>query len=174
MTWEPNIKLIVDDEVHRDFLREAYSFGFENANDRSTKNGSVLVKDGRIIAYGCSGLPPYVLNAGARHEYPLKEKFVKHAEQDAILMAASAGIATKGTTLYVPWYACARCAHDIAGAKIGAVIGHETALLRTPERWQVEVSTGIQILLEAGVQMALFRGSIGGVEMLMDKTTWNP
>lgn len=174
MVWRPNIE-VVNDELHKVFLREAYRYGFENANDKSTKNGSLLInKIGEIITFGCSGLPPEIKDLPQRHERPLKYSYVKHAERDAIFNAAKQGIATKGLTLYCPWYACAHCAIAIVSAGIESIIGHEEVMLKSPEHWQKEIDIGIEILKEAGVKTFLYRGKISGVSALINGEFWSP
>lgn len=174
MLWRPDIN-IVEDEAHKFFLREAYRYGFEHANDKSTKNGALLVSTiGNIVSFGCSGLPQRILDLPERHERPHKYLYAKHAEQDAIFAAAKEGIATEGLRLYCPWYACTHCAIAILSAGIESVIGHEEVLLRSPERWQTEIDKGVGMLKEAGVKLFLYRGKIGDVATLTNGELWLP
>ncbi len=153
----------------------AYEYGQKYATDRSTKNGALLLDEyGKFISFGACGLLPGLKDLPERHERPKKYLFTAHAERDAIYSAAKRGIATLGSTLYVPWYSCAPCAIAIVSAGIEKVIGHEAAMLRTPEHWIGDIQAAFEILQESGVEMFLHRGEIGGVEMLMNGERWCP
>lgn len=89
--------------------------------------GAVLVKDRKIISTGYNGSPRktdqcdevgchLVNNHCAR---------VLHAEENAVIAAAYHGVSTKGTTLYVRYFPCDRCAKVIINAGIEKVIYRE-------------------------------------------------
>lgn len=176
--WQPkHIEYILEENTEcRDFLRAAYIYGFQNSKDKSTKNGAVLVKDGKIISYGTCGLPVWIgiKDEPERYERPLKYSFAAHAERDAIFNAAKKGVKIEGAVLYVPWYSCSDCAIAIASSGIEAVIGHEAPYLQTPERWQDPIDIGMQILHEAGVKTMIYKGKIGGTKSILNGEPFEP
>jgi dCMP deaminase len=134
--------------------------------DTSTQNGAVLVSadDRKILGYGCNRLPDGVEVNDARLERPAKYRFTEHAERNAIYHAAQQGNATLGTTLYVPWYACADCGRAIIQAGIKRVVGHDCYRqwyesdgeeLNDPNRmsWDDSIADAVTMMQEAGVEM---------------------
>ena len=100
----------------------------------------------------------------ARLERPAKYRFTEHAERNAIYHAAQQGNATLGTTLYVPWYACADCGRAIIQAGIKRVVGHDCYRqwyesdgeeLNDPNRmsWDDSIADAVTMMQEAGVEM---------------------
>ena len=105
-------------------------------SERSTclrrKVGAVLVKDKRILATGYNGAPTGITHcdvegclrqklnvpSGERHEICRG----LHAEQNVILQAASHGISTKGSILYITNTPCSICAKMIINAGIKEVV----------------------------------------------------
>lgn len=94
------------------------------SKDRSTKVGAVIVRDKVIIATGYNGFPRKCDDrVEARYERPLKYDWTVHAEENAILNAARAGLATIDSTLYVtPLLPCHNCAKSIIQAGIKRVV----------------------------------------------------
>jgi dCMP deaminase len=174
MVWELDIEIVYD-EKHKPLLRQAYAYGFENAKDDSTRNGALLLdRKGKIISFGCSGLPKEIQDLPHRRTAPTKYSYVKHAETDAIFRAARKGSPTEGAILYCPWYACSHCAIAIVSAGIESVIGHEEVMQNSPERWQQEIIIGLEILREADVKTFLYSGKIDQVQSLTDGKMWCP
>ncbi len=126
------------------------------------------------ISFGAGGLLPGVRDLPERHQRPLKYWFVRHAERDSIYSAAQKGNSTLGSTLFVPWYSCVPCAIAIASSGVEKVVGHEAMMLKTPDRWREEIEVALQILQERGVNMYLHRGTIGGIETIMNEEKWCP
>jgi dCMP deaminase len=60
-----------------------------------------------------------------RHKRPAKYRWIEHAERNAIYEAASEGRATKGGTMYLPWYPCSDCARGIIQCKLAELVGIE-------------------------------------------------
>jgi deoxycytidylate deaminase len=165
-----------------DFIRAAYLYGGAHSDDKSTQNGAILVRDGGIIAYGANRFPPGVEVSDERLERLLKYSFMEHAERDVILDAVNRGISTKGTTMYVPWFACADCGRAIIRAGVSKVIGHTG-----PEKWYLEDKRGknhtdwnesiklaLQMFDEAGVEYGWIDDKIGGVELIFGEKTRKP
>ena len=81
--------------------------------------GAVLVKDGRVLSTGYNGSPKGMAHcedigclrqklnipSGTRHELCRGV----HAEQNAIIQAATAGVSTRGATLYCTHSPCVLC-----------------------------------------------------------------
>lgn len=94
--------------------------------------GAVLVKDRQILATGYNGAPKNIphceitgclreelgIPSGQRHEICRG----LHAEQNVILQAASFGVSTKESTLYITSTPCSICAKMIINAGIEEVI----------------------------------------------------
>lgn len=94
--------------------------------------GAVLVKDRQILATGYNGAPKSIphceitgclreelgIPSGQRHEICRG----LHAEQNVILQAASFGVSTKESTLYITSTPCSICAKMIINAGIEEVI----------------------------------------------------
>ena len=171
MKWLPKFE-ITTDKRHAHFLKEAYIYAL-NANDNSTKNGAVIVNNGKIISFGRSGLPE-ALDEPRFHERPLKYDLVKHAERDSIYSAMEQGIILEGMIMYCPWYACEKCANVIAVSGIETVIGHYEMMEKTRDDWKKDVVSGWQKLHEEGVKTLLYRGKIGDFENLMNGQIWYP
>lgn len=97
--------------------------------------GAVIVKDKRLLTSGYNGNPPdfehcatmgcirEMLNvpSGAHHELCTG----LHAEQNAIIQAATTGVAIAGATLYTTTFPCVTCAKMIMAARITEVVYDE-------------------------------------------------
>ena len=118
--------------------------------------GAVIVKDKHIIATGCDGAPRGVphcdekggclrqqLNvpSGERHELCR----ALHAEQNAIIQAATLGQSIEGGTIYVTNQPCVICAKMIINAGIRRIVVKEGY----PDELAVE------ILREAGLRIVM-------------------
>ena len=142
-----------------------------NSPDTSTQNGAIIVSTDqkKILSYGCNTLPKGVEITGERLERPTKYRFTEHAERNAVYHAARQGNATEGTTMYVPWYACADCGRAIIQAGIKRVVGHDCyrqwyeedaneqndphKLLSMRMPWRESIEDAVIMLGEAGVEM---------------------
>lgn len=108
----------------------------QTVKERSTcyrrKVGAVIVKDKRIIATGYNGAP-----SGLKHCYEvgcLREKLNIpsgqhhelcrgiHAEQNAIIQAATYGVSIDGATIYITHNPCVQCAKMIINAGIKRIV----------------------------------------------------
>ncbi|MCF7908703.1 MAG: cytidine/deoxycytidylate deaminase family protein [Candidatus Omnitrophica bacterium] len=105
-------------------------------SERSTclrrRVGAVLVKDKQILATGYNGAPSGITHcdlkgclrselnipSGERHEICRG----LHAEQNVILQAASHGVSTKNSIIYITNVPCSICAKMIVNAGIKEVI----------------------------------------------------
>lgn len=94
--------------------------------------GAILVRDRRILATGYNGAPTGLKHcaevgcirqkqgvpSGQRHELCRG----LHAEQNAIIQAALAGVSVAGSTLYTTTFPCTLCAKMLINARIKEVV----------------------------------------------------
>lgn len=78
-------------------------------------------------------------------KYPL----ICHAEENAIMHAARIGVSLKGSTAYVTWPPCTRCARSLIQAGIKEVVYSNQEEI--PERWVEDFTISCEMLTEAGV-----------------------
>jgi dCMP deaminase len=164
-------------KLYVNFMREAYEFAALFSNDRSTKNGALLVEpfDMTIVASGANSFVEGFPNEDAcNHERPQKYLITEHAERAAIFDAARRGVTTNGLIMVCPWACCTDCARAIALSGITKVIGHKQAADATPERWREEIRVGMRILEGSGVEFVALDAEIGGVENLFNGEVWTP
>lgn len=96
------------------------------------KVGAVIVKNGSIVSTGYNGTPKGCLNCDLggcpRGRYPkvsgkdLEDALCCHAEENAIVQAASLGSAIKDSTLYTSLKPCHLCSKMIINAGIKEVV----------------------------------------------------
>jgi len=125
-------------------------------SERSTclrrKVGAIIVKDKRIISTGYNGAPrglAHCLDIGCLREklgIPSGERQELcrgvHAEQNAIIQAASSGTSMEGATMYCTTAPCATCAKMIINAGIKRLVLAE----RYPDK------LGEELIKEAGIE----------------------
>ena len=121
------------------------------SKDPSTKVGCVVVgEDREIRSTGFNGFPRGISDDAERlrsreTKYPL----ICHAEENAIMHAARIGVSLKGSTAYVTWPPCSRCARSLIQAGIKEIVYPKTDAI--PERWIDDFNTSNGMLEEAGV-----------------------
>lgn len=118
--------------------------------------GAVIVKDKHIIATGYNGAPRGIAHcaerggcireklgvpSGERHELCM----ALHAEQNAIIQAATLGQSIEGATIYVTHQPCVICAKMIINAGIRRIVVKEGY----PDKLSVD------ILAEAGLKIVM-------------------
>ncbi|MDR3225054.1 MAG: cytidine/deoxycytidylate deaminase family protein [Clostridiales Family XIII bacterium] len=138
---------------------DAYFMGIAKLTaERSTclrrKVGAVIVQDKQIVATGYNGAPKGIAHcdekggclreklcipSGERHELCR----ALHAEQNAIIQAATSGQSIEGATIYITNQPCSICAKMIINAGIRKIIVNEGY----PDEFAVE------ILDEAGLKV---------------------
>ena len=120
------------------------------SKDASTKVGCVLVKDRKIISMGYNGFPRLIeddLNRLIDRE--VKYEMTVHAEQNAVITAALHGISTAGSTAYVTFSPCSRCAAVLINAGISTVVVSAADVI--PDRWLENFRLAAELLNEAGI-----------------------
>ena len=124
--------------------------------ERSTclrrKVGAIIVKNKRIISTGYNGAPRnlrHCLEIGCmreQKEIPSGERHEMcrgaHAEQNAIIQAASSGVDMEGATMYCTTAPCSTCSKMIINAGIEKLVLGE----KYPDR------LGEELITEAGVE----------------------
>ena len=121
------------------------------SKDPSTKVGCIVVgEDREIRSTGFNGFPRGISDDNDRltdreKKYPL----ICHAEENAIMHAARIGVSLKGSTAYVTWPPCSRCARSLIQAGIKEVVYSTTE--EVPERWLDDFNTSTGMLKEANV-----------------------
>lgn len=135
-----------------EMLRLACEYAAAHSDDPRTKNGAVLVtRSDRVFA--ANTLPHGVHRDAARLAPPTKYRFVEHAERAAVYKAAQRGVATAGSKVYCPWFACTDCARALIIAGVSEIVGLACLRNATPSRWEEETSLAERMLREAGVGM---------------------
>ncbi len=131
------------------FMRMAHEVA-SWSKDPSTKVGCVLVKDRKIISMGYNGFPRLIeddLNRLIDRE--VKYEMTVHAEQNAVITAALHGISTAGSTAYVTFSPCSRCAAVLINAGISTVVVSAADVI--PDRWLENFRLAAKLLNEAGI-----------------------
>ena len=128
------------------------------SKDPGTKVGAVLVQERRIIATGYNGFPHGISDDLGRYDNrETKLAYTVHAEVNAILNAAKNGSQTDGSTLYVTFSPCVRCATSVIQAGVTRVIC--PTVTSAPERWRGDFELGHQLMTEAGILIETFTPS---------------
>ena len=120
------------------------------SKDPSTRVGAVIVQDKRIIATGYNGFPSGIDDDDRLHNREAKYALTVHAEMNAILNAAKAGVKLDGSTLYVNGLCvCQDCAKAVVASGIKRVVATEPVQI---ERWQESLQKAKAMFDEAGVE----------------------
>lgn len=136
-----------------DYLREALRYARAVSSDTNTQVGAVLVAGKRLV-YG-------VNRTVCRIDGASKYDVTEHAERAAIYKAAAVGIATAGSTLYAPWFACTDCARGIVLAGVREVVGLVSLRRATPQRWLENIELADEILSRGGVNVRWLNETVG-------------
>lgn len=121
--------------------------------------GAVIVKDKHIIATGYNGAPKGIEHCLERKDGCLREELkvpsgqrhelcrALHAEQNAIIQAATLGQSIEGATIYITTQPCVICAKMLINAGIERIVVKEGY----PDKLSEE------ILAEAGIKIVMFK-----------------
>lgn len=153
--------------------RTALNFAYDLARqspDPNTQIGAVILNPGMntVVGQGRNDFPRHVHILPERLKSPEKYSFIEHAERNAIYDAAWSGKKTLGTTMVCTLPACADCGRAIIQSGIAKVIGHKKTFEMIPERWQSSISTSLQMMMEADVEVVLWDGVVGCKPVLLD------
>lgn len=114
------------------------------SRDPNRKVGAVVVKNGQGFGAGCNGFVQRALETPERWDE--KHKWVVHAEEHALWAAGAHAI---GSTLYVNYFPCSRCANLIALAGVDHLVAPEPDF--SHHRWGEEWKRALVILETCGV-----------------------
>ena len=138
-----------EEKWHCRFLRLASEIA-DFSKDPSTKVGCILVRDRRIISTGYNGFPRGISDSFDRLlDRDKKYEMTVHAEINAVTTAALHGVSTEGSTAYVTFQPCSRCAAVLINAGIREV--YVTADSLIPDRWLDNMILAANLLEEAGI-----------------------
>jgi dCMP deaminase len=154
----------------------------QKSKDRSTKVGAIIVGEhNNILTTGFNGfargvaedvndlsslVPPHIKihreeEINERHQRPQKYLWTEHAERNAIYNAARHGIALEGSTIYIDWYPCSRCARAIIQSGIKSIVidgrNCEEKTKYWEERWKDDMEVSRTMLDEAKVSIVIYK-----------------
>lgn len=136
---------------HSRFLRLASDIA-SWSKDPSTQVGCVLVRDRRIVSTGYNGLPRGISDSFDRLiDREKKYEMTVHAEINAVTTAALHGVSTEGSTAYVTFQPCSRCAAVLINAGIREVYVSADTII--PNRWLDNMILAANLLKEAGIPL---------------------
>jgi dCMP deaminase len=120
------------------------------SKDPSTKVGSVITKNNRVISLGYNGFPCQIDDDQRLQNREEKYKIIIHAEQNAMLFAKGD---LEGCTIYTyPFMPCSTCASIIIQSGIKRVVSYKNV----PARWKENFDLSLKIFLESGVEVVLY------------------
>lgn len=136
------------------------------SNDPSTKVGAVIANPYQgVQAVGFNSFPQGIAETYERlADRSVKLELMVHAEMNAVLAAARAGISVAGCTLYIVamnnsgdvWGGppCTRCTVEIIQAGITRVVTHP--FKSSPSKWADDIQKARLLLEEAGVALDFY------------------
>lgn len=158
----------------RDILREAYKYAFEESTDESTKTGAVIVLNKKIISRGTNKFAKGVEITEERNTSNSKRIYQDHSERNAVYGAAKLGISLDEAEMFSTWIPCPACANAIINASINRVVFHYDMAIKTKRDWSKQLKEAIKMMLEAGVQVAVYQGEIGDCKGFFKGKRWEP
>ena len=145
--------------------------------DPSTQNGAYLINTVDGALRGALGRNMPLRGNTVDWTTDAKNDTIHHAEEAAILAAATHGIPTFGATLFSPWIACTRCARAIVGARISRVVGHRDLVRCAAQinpKWTPEIARGLEMIANANIEVSWLHGRINGSTIRHAGYRWNP
>ena len=120
------------------------------SKDPSTKVGCVVVgSDREVRATGFNGFPRGADDDPVRYAHrDTKLRLICHAEENAVAHAAHIGVSLRGTTAYITWPPCPRCARSLIQAGVERVVHWEVDI---PDRWVEDMAASEMLLNEVGI-----------------------
>ena len=109
-------------------------------------------RDREIRSTGFNGFPRGIDDDDGRlNDRNMKYPLICHAEENAIMHAARIGVSVKGSTAYVTWPPCTRCARSLIQAGIKEIVYYSD--IEIPERWIEDFNISSAMFAEAGVEV---------------------
>jgi len=120
-------------------------------DDNNTGVSAIIVKNNNIISHGVNELPNGANKINDRCESPLKDKWMLHAERNAIFKAARLGISLKDTKMYCTYFPCADCSRAIIQAGITRLYTEKPDF--NHHKWGESWVEALIMLRECGVEV---------------------
>lgn len=127
------------------------------SKDPRYKVGAIIFDAaGNIRSTGYNGAPRGVIDSADRYEKPLKQYYIAHAEENAIVQAARTGVSTEGCCILI-WgkMPCANCSRMIIQAGIKNVLFQATDVCTSSYLDSFVASQNM--LKEAGITITYLR-----------------
>lgn len=123
------------------------------SQDSDTKVSCVIVRteNNEMISFGVNKFPNGCTVSDDRLKRPDKYNWMIHAEEYAISYAAKNGIKLDGSTMYLNWFPCARCAGLIINSGIKELICDISR--ERDKKYEKEFKISEQKLIEGGVSI---------------------
>ena len=120
------------------------------SKDPNRQVGCVLSLGKTAVSEGYNGFPENLSDDLYRlKDSNFKNRVIIHAEANAIINAGKFGISTQGSTAYITYHPCARCASMLIQAGIKKIVCPNPRL--ASPKWQEDFNVSSDILVEAGV-----------------------
>lgn len=135
------------------FIKMATELAITFSKDKEKQVGCIIIDPNTLFikATGYNGFPLKVQDAPDRWERTVKQKYVQHAEMNAICSAARHGTSLDNSTSIVTYHPCSTCAKAMIQAGITSLV------TPTPDynhpRWGNEFKMASDLFKEAGVQV---------------------
>lgn len=153
------------DDWNKYFLKIA-ALVARKSKDANTRIGCVLVRDKAIISTGYNGICRGVKETAQESERftsPLKYLYFEHAERNAIYNAASRGICTSDSTMYLIVPPCADCGRAIIQSGIKNLV--LTRFVMSHHNYEEAWKHVCNMFDEAGINVTYYEG-------LLDETIY--
>ena len=122
------------------------------SDDSKTQVATLIVNgDNDIISYGSNSLPNGATYNEKRCTSPLKDKWILHAERNAIYKAARLGITLKDTKMYCTYFPCADCSRAIIQAGVKKLYTEKPDF--NHHKWGESWIEALIMLRECGVEV---------------------
>jgi len=165
---------VADSKFVQETLREAYRYAGRNSTDENTKTGAVIVLDNKIVARGTNKFAEDVEITERRNTPISKRIYQDHSERNAVYEAAKLGIPLDDAEIYSTWIPCPACANAIINSSINKLTFHYDMAVKTHSDWSEDLKESIKMLLEAGVDVSVFKGRIRRCKNLFKGKMWRP
>ena len=129
------------------------------SKDQSTQIGAVIVGiDNEVLSTGYNSFPRGLNdNVPERQISPLKYEFIVHAEINAIVNAARAGVSIHGSTLYLSCGTpCNDCAKAIVNGGIKKIYCKKECTTKNKLMWADKKRIAQEIFFECGVEVVYY------------------
>jgi dCMP deaminase len=125
------------------------------SKDPRRKVGCVLVKGKREVSMGYNGFPEDLSDSLERLTNPsFKDRVIIHAEWNAVINAAKFGVPVEGTSAYITYHPCSRCASVLIQAGVKRVVCPPPSY--ASEKWKEDFQTSSDILVEADIPVYFY------------------